>query len=52
MSPPCTTPTKTIAEAEAAKFNLNYITRPYVGNMVNGGLAMATMDLIKQPAFR
>ncbi len=38
------------AEAEAAKFNLNYINLDgNVGNMVNGaGLAMATMDIIKQ----
>ena len=38
------------AEAEAAKFNLNYIKLDGdVGNMVNGaGLAMATMDIIKQ----
>jgi succinyl-CoA synthetase beta subunit len=38
------------AEAEAAKFNLNYINLDgTVGNMVNGaGLAMATMDIIKQ----
>jgi succinyl-CoA synthetase beta subunit len=38
------------AEAEAAKFNLNYINLGgNVGNMVNGaGLAMATMDIIKQ----
>jgi succinyl-CoA synthetase beta subunit len=37
-------------EAEAAKFNLNYINLDgTVGNMVNGaGLAMATMDIIKQ----
>ncbi|MFT5726320.1 MAG: succinyl-CoA synthetase beta subunit [Desulforhopalus sp.] len=37
-------------EAEAAKFNLNYINLDgNVGNMVNGaGLAMATMDIIKQ----
>jgi succinyl-CoA synthetase beta subunit len=37
-------------EAEAAKFNLNYINLGgNVGNMVNGaGLAMATMDIIKQ----
>jgi succinyl-CoA synthetase beta subunit len=37
-------------EAEAAKYNLNYINLDgNVGNMVNGaGLAMATMDLIKQ----
>lgn len=37
-------------EAEAAKFNLNYIKLDgNVGNMVNGaGLAMATMDIIKQ----
>ncbi len=38
------------AEAEAAKYNLNYINLDgNVGNMVNGaGLAMATMDIIKQ----
>ena len=38
------------AEAEAAKFDLNYINLDgTVGNMVNGaGLAMATMDIIKQ----
>ncbi|MCK9175489.1 MAG: ADP-forming succinate--CoA ligase subunit beta [Desulforhopalus sp.] len=37
-------------EAAAAKFNLNYINLDgNVGNMVNGaGLAMATMDIIKQ----
>ncbi|MDR3629675.1 MAG: ADP-forming succinate--CoA ligase subunit beta [Desulfocapsaceae bacterium] len=37
-------------EAEAAKFSLNYINLDgNVGNMVNGaGLAMATMDIIKQ----
>lgn len=37
-------------EAEAAGFNLNYIKLDgNIGNMVNGaGLAMATMDLIKQ----
>ena len=37
-------------ELEAAKFNLNYIKLDgNVGNMVNGaGLAMATMDIIKQ----
>jgi succinyl-CoA synthetase beta subunit len=37
-------------EVEASKFNLNYINLDgNVGNMVNGaGLAMATMDLIKQ----
>ncbi len=36
-------------EAEASKFNLNYIKLDgNVGNMVNGaGLAMATMDIIK-----
>jgi succinyl-CoA synthetase beta subunit len=36
-------------EAEASKFNLNYINLDgNVGNMVNGaGLAMATMDIIK-----
>ena len=38
------------AEAEAARFNLNYIKLDgNIGNMVNGaGLAMATMDIIKQ----
>jgi succinyl-CoA synthetase beta subunit len=38
------------AEAEAAKYNLNYINLDgNIGNMVNGaGLAMATMDIIKQ----
>jgi succinyl-CoA synthetase beta subunit len=37
-------------EVEASKFNLNYINLDgNIGNMVNGaGLAMATMDLIKQ----
>ncbi len=37
-------------ELEASKFNLNYIRmNGNVGNMVNGaGLAMATMDIIKQ----
>jgi succinyl-CoA synthetase beta subunit len=37
-------------EVEASKFNLNYIALDgNIGNMVNGaGLAMATMDLIKQ----
>jgi succinyl-CoA synthetase beta subunit len=37
-------------EVEASSFNLNYINlEGNVGNMVNGaGLAMATMDLIKQ----
>jgi succinyl-CoA synthetase beta subunit len=37
-------------EAEARKFNLNYIRLAgNIGNMVNGaGLAMATMDMIKQ----
>jgi len=37
-------------EAEAAKYNLNYINLDgNVGNMVNGaGLAMATMDIIKR----
>ena len=37
-------------EVEAAKFHLNYINlEGNVGNMVNGaGLAMATMDIIKQ----
>jgi succinyl-CoA synthetase beta subunit len=37
-------------EIEASKFNLNYINLDgNVGNMVNGaGLAMATMDIIKQ----
>lgn len=38
------------AEIEAAKFNLNYVKLDgNIGNMVNGaGLAMATMDIIKQ----
>ncbi|PID77717.1 MAG: ADP-forming succinate--CoA ligase subunit beta [Deltaproteobacteria bacterium] len=38
------------AELEAAKFNLNYVKLDgNIGNMVNGaGLAMATMDIIKQ----
>lgn len=38
------------AEAEASKYGLNYINLDgNVGNMVNGaGLAMATMDIIKQ----
>jgi succinyl-CoA synthetase beta subunit len=38
------------AEIEASKYNLNYIKLDgNVGNMVNGaGLAMATMDIIKQ----
>ncbi len=38
------------SEAEAAGYNLNYINLDgNVGNMVNGaGLAMATMDIIKQ----
>lgn len=38
------------AELEAKKYNLNYIKlNGTVGNMVNGaGLAMATMDIIKQ----
>ncbi len=38
------------AEVEASKYNLNYIKMDgNVGNMVNGaGLAMATMDIIKQ----
>jgi succinyl-CoA synthetase beta subunit len=39
------------AEVEASKFELNYINMPggNIGSMVNGaGLAMATMDLIKQ----
>ena len=38
------------AEVEASKYNLNYIKLDgNVGNMVNGaGLAMATMDIIKQ----
>jgi succinyl-CoA synthetase beta subunit len=37
-------------EVEASKFNINYIKMSgNVGNMVNGaGLAMATMDIIKQ----
>lgn len=37
-------------EAEAGKYNLNYINLDgNIGNMVNGaGLAMATMDIIKQ----
>lgn len=37
-------------EVEAAKFNLNYVKLDgNIGNMVNGaGLAMATMDIIKQ----
>jgi succinyl-CoA synthetase beta subunit len=37
-------------EVEASKFNINYIKLDgNVGNMVNGaGLAMATMDIIKQ----
>ncbi len=37
-------------EVEASKYNLNYIALDgNVGNMVNGaGLAMATMDIIKQ----
>lgn len=37
-------------EVEASKYNLNYIRmNGNVGNMVNGaGLAMATMDIIKQ----
>lgn len=37
-------------EAEAAKYNLNYVKLDgSVGNMVNGaGLAMATMDIIQQ----
>jgi succinyl-CoA synthetase beta subunit len=37
-------------EVEASKYNLNYINLDgNVGNMVNGaGLAMATMDIIKQ----
>jgi succinyl-CoA synthetase beta subunit len=37
-------------EAEAAKYNLNYINLDgNIGNMVNGaGLAMSTMDIIKQ----
>ena len=39
-----------LTELEAAKYNLNYINLDgNVGNMVNGaGLAMATMDIIKQ----
>jgi succinyl-CoA synthetase beta subunit len=39
------------AEVEASKYELNYIKMPSgnIGSMVNGaGLAMATMDLIKQ----
>ncbi len=38
------------SETEAAKYNLNYVKLDgNVGNMVNGaGLAMATMDIIKQ----
>lgn len=38
------------AEIEAQKFNLNYVKLDgNIGNMVNGaGLAMATMDIIKQ----
>lgn len=42
------------AELEAAKYNLNYINLSgNVGNMVNGaGLAMATMDIIKQAGAR
>ncbi len=38
------------AEVEAARFNLNYVKLDgNIGNMVNGaGLAMATMDIIKQ----
>lgn len=38
------------AEVEAAKYNLNYVKLDgNIGNMVNGaGLAMATMDIIKQ----
>lgn len=41
-------------EVEASKFNLNYINLDgNVGNMVNGaGLAMATMDIIKQAGAR
>lgn len=41
-------------EIEASKYNLNYINLDgNVGNMVNGaGLAMATMDLIKQAGAR
>jgi succinyl-CoA synthetase beta subunit len=37
-------------EAQAAKYNLNYINLDgNIGNMVNGaGLAMSTMDIIKQ----
>jgi len=37
-------------EVEAARFNLNYVKLDgNIGNMVNGaGLAMATMDIIKQ----
>ncbi len=38
------------AELEASKYNLNYVKlNGNIGNMVNGaGLAMATMDIIKQ----
>ncbi len=41
-------------EAEAAKFDLNYINLDgNVGNMVNGaGLAMATMDIMQAPRRR
>jgi succinyl-CoA synthetase beta subunit len=41
-------------EVEASKYNLNYINLDgNVGNMVNGaGLAMATMDIIKQAGAR
>lgn len=42
--------TESPLEVEAASFGLNYVNLPgNVGNMVNGaGLAMATMDIIKQ----
>ena len=41
-------------EVEASKYNINYIKLDgNVGNMVNGaGLAMATMDIIKQAGAR
>jgi len=41
-------------EVEASRFNLNYIKLDgNIGNMVNGaGLAMATMDIIKQAGAR
>ncbi|MDX9789074.1 MAG: ADP-forming succinate--CoA ligase subunit beta [Desulfobacterales bacterium] len=41
-------------EVEASKYNINYIRLDgNVGNMVNGaGLAMATMDIIKQAGAR